>query len=220
MWNHPDSGKSGWLLDCIDGKPINGINEMVPDGTGGIFYGTSDIEMVVKAQTARPTALYRLTVDRQVLKLADGIGFTNGIMFDPVRRRVYCNDTFTCTWVFDVNAELSLTNKRKILAKDDVDGMALDAEGNVWITGFRSGYLTRLRPDGTALRPVPGPTGSITQVRFGGADMCDFYINSVPAEGGNSLKDGVPLGAKRSAMYRGRSEVPGMPIPPARFRLG
>jgi sugar lactone lactonase YvrE len=35
MWNNPDSGKSGWLLDRLDrldGKPINGVNEMVPDG--------------------------------------------------------------------------------------------------------------------------------------------------------------------------------------------
>src|SRR5579859_3420787 len=26
-WNHPESGKSGWLLREIDGKPINGVNE-------------------------------------------------------------------------------------------------------------------------------------------------------------------------------------------------
>src|ERR1700720_4537555 len=30
IWNHPDSGRSGWLLREIDGKPINGINEMAP----------------------------------------------------------------------------------------------------------------------------------------------------------------------------------------------
>src|SRR5579862_5406122 len=40
MWNDPDSGRSGWLLTTIEGKPINGINEMMPDGTGGIFFGT------------------------------------------------------------------------------------------------------------------------------------------------------------------------------------
>jgi hypothetical protein len=42
MWNNPDTGKSGWLLREIDGNPINGINEMIPDGTGGIDFGTSD----------------------------------------------------------------------------------------------------------------------------------------------------------------------------------
>jgi sugar lactone lactonase YvrE len=59
MWNHPDSGKSGWLLDRLDGQPINGINEMMPDGTGGIFFGTNDIEMVIAGApktSAFPTA--------------------------------------------------------------------------------------------------------------------------------------------------------------------
>ena len=98
MWNHPDSGRSGWLLDRIDGEPINGINEMWPDGTGGIFFGTNDIEMVIAAKDTRPTAIYRLTVDREVIKLDDGIYFSNGIGFDPERRKFYCSATFRTAW--------------------------------------------------------------------------------------------------------------------------
>ena len=220
MWNNPDTGKSGWLLDRIDKRPINGINEMVPDGTGGIFFGTNDIEMVIKGQQTRPTSIYRLTVDHELIKLADGINFSNGIMFDPVRRRFYCNDTFACTWAFDVTPGFALENKSKFLDKEDVDGMALDAEGNVWITGFRSNYLTRLAPTGAKLAPVETPAGSITQVRFGGPDMRDLYFNSVPADGGDSLKDGVELTAKNSFLFRGRAEIPGMPIQSSRFKLG
>lgn len=218
MWNNPDTGRSGWLLDRIDGKPINGINEMVSDGTGGIFFGTIDIEMVIKGQATRPSAIYRLTASGDVTKLAD-VHFPNGIMFDPLRRRFYCNDTFACTWAFDVTSALTLENGRRFLDKEDVDGMALDAEGNIWITGFRSSDLTRIRPDGTQLPPLQAATGSITQVRFGGSDMCDLYFNSVPADGGDSLKDGVALTAKNSFLFRGRSEVPGMSIQPSRFKL-
>ena len=217
-WNNPESGKSGWLLERIDGEPINGINEMVSDGTGGIFFGTIDMERVIKGQATRPCAIYRLTASGDVIKLTD-MHFPNGVMFDPVRRRFYCNDTFACTWAFDVTAALTLENKHKFLDKEDVDGMALDAEGNVWISGFRSSCLTRLRHDGTQLPQLQVGTGSITQVRFGGPDMRDLYCNSVPADGGDSLKDGVPLTAKNSFLFRGRSEVPGMPLQPSRFRL-
>jgi sugar lactone lactonase YvrE len=220
MWNHPDSGASGWLLDRIDGAPINGINEMMPDGTGGIFFGTNDIEMVINGAPTRPTALYRLTADRALVKLADGINFTNGIMYDAARRQLYCNSTFECTWAFDVADDLTLSARRKFLDKEDVDGMALDAEGNVWITGFRSNYLTRIRPDGTALSSVETPAGSITQLRFGGADMRDIYFNSVPADGGDTLKEGGAITATNSFLFRGRSDVPGLPIEPARFTLG
>lgn len=219
MWNSPETGKSGWLLDRLEGKPINGINEMVPDGTGGIFFGTNDIEMVIAAKPTRPTAIYRLTVDREVVKLADGINFSNGLMYDAARKKFYCNDTFACVWAWDVADDLSLTNKRKLLEKEDCDGMALDAEGNLWITGFRSsGFLMRVTPDGQVLPRVETPPGSITQIRFGGADMRDYYINVIPADGGDSLKDGKPLSGG-SYLYRGRAEKPGRPVGPARFKL-
>jgi len=191
----------------------------MPDGTGGIFFGTVDIERVMEGATPRPTAIYRLTVERDVILLADGIGFTNGIMYDAGRRVFYCNDTFNRTWAFDVGDDFSLSNKRVFLEKDDVDGMALDASGNVWITGFRSGYITRVRPDGSVLPRVETPAEAITQVRFGGADMRDIYMTCVPGDGGDSLKDGLIPTEKRSFLYRGRSELPGMPIEPARFDL-
>lgn len=219
MWNSLDSGRSGWLLDKIDGKTINGINEMMPDGTGGIYFGTVDIEKVELGEPTRPTALYRLSVDREVTKVADGLRFGNGLMLSADRKRFYCNDTFVCTYVFDVAPDLALFNKRVLLEKADADGMALDGEGNLWVTGFRSSYLTRIRPDGTQLSPVQTPAGAVTQIRFGGADMRDYYINSVPADGGDSLKEGVQLTESNSFMYRGRSDVPGMQIAPARFKL-
>jgi sugar lactone lactonase YvrE len=220
MWNHPDTGKSGWLLDRLEGKPINGINEMVGDGTGGIYFGTNDIERVIEARQTRPTSIYRLTVDGKVIRLADGIHFSNGIMYDAARRKFYCSDTFACAWAWDVEDDLSLTRKRVLLDKEDCDGMALDAEGNIWIAGFRSrGYLVRVKPDGATLPVVETPPGSVTQVRFGGPDRRDFYINVVPADAGDSLKDGKPISGN-SCLYRGRSAVPGMPLATARFKLG
>ncbi|MCE7796414.1 SMP-30/gluconolactonase/LRE family protein [Sphingobium sufflavum] len=219
MWNNLDTGQSGWLIRELDGKPINGINEMWPDGTGGIFFGTNDIEMVVAAQPTRPTALYRLTVAGEVIRLAEDIVFSNGIAFDAARRAFYCSDTFNVAWAWDVADDLSLTGRRILLDKDDCDGLALDAEGHVWITGFRSsGFLTRVTPQGDVLPPVETPPGCTTQVRFGGADLRDIYINVVPADGGDSLKEGKPLTGS-SCLYRGRSAVPGIAVAPARFPL-
>lgn len=220
MWNNPDTGKSGWLLDQLDDKPINGINEMMPDGTGGIFLGTNDIEMVIQGGQTRPTELWRLTADRQLIKLADGIGFSNGIMYDAGRKRFYCNDTFKGTWSFDVTADLRFENRALFLEKEDADGMSLDAEGNVWITGFRSNFFTRLTPAGERLDDYPTPAGSITQLRFGGADGRDVYFNSVPSDGGDTLKEGGEITATNSFLFKGRSEKPGLKIEPARFTLG
>jgi sugar lactone lactonase YvrE len=218
-WNHPETGRSGWLLDRLDGKPINGINEMAPDGAGGILFGTNDIEMVIRGEPTRPTALYRLTAAREVIKLAGDIGFTNGIAHDVERRRFYCNDTFRGAWVFDVSEDITLTNRRELLTKEDADGMALDADGGVWITGFRSSFLLRVDSVGKEIVRMATPAGAITQLRFGGTDLRDVYFNAVPADGGDTLKDGGEMTGRNSFLFRGRSAVPGLLIPPARFSL-
>jgi sugar lactone lactonase YvrE len=220
MWNNPDTGKSGWLLDELDGQKINGINEMWPDGTGGIFFGTNDIEYIIEGKDTRPTAIYRLTVDRQAIRLADGLRFTNGLAYDPLRKRFYCNSTFDSPYAWDVADDLTLSNQRKLIDKEDCDGMSLDSAGNVWITGFRSQFLERVAPDGTKLARIETPEGSVTQVRFGGKDLRDYYITVVPAEGGDTLKEGGELTEDNSFLYRGRSEIPGVGIGAANFKLG
>lgn len=219
MWNHPESGRSGWLITELDGVPVNGINEMAPDGAGGIVFGTNDIANVITGTPTRPTALYRLSADRRLTLLAEDIGFSNGLAFDAARRLFYCNDTFDGTWAFDVTDDLALANRRRLLQKDDADGMALDADGVVWITGFRSDFFTRVAPDGTRLPDVATPAGSITQLRFGGADLRDCYFNSVPSDGGDTLKEGGALTQRKSVLYRARAAIAGLPPVPTRFDL-
>lgn len=219
MWNHPESGRSGWLLRDLDGHPINGINEMVPDGTGGIIFGTLDIENVIKGEPARPTALWRLAANRQLILLADGIGFTNGLMLDRPRARFYCNETFAGTLAFDVTTDLRLDNRHLLLEKEDADGMALDSEGTLWITGFRSAAFTRISSTGERLADWPAPASAITQLRFGGEDGCDAYFTSVPADGGDTLKEGGQITRADSHLFRARAPVPGLKLEPARFIL-
>ncbi|MDB5723287.1 MAG: SMP-30/Gluconolaconase/LRE protein [Novosphingobium sp.] len=218
-WNHPDSGKSGWLIDEIHGEPINGINEMVADGHGGIFCGTVDLDMVIAGQPTRSATLYHLAADGSVRVAADGLGFTNGIMLSPDGKQLFYNDTFDGTYVFDVSPDLGLSNRRLLLKKEDCDGMAMDAEGNLWITGYRSSEIVRMRPDGTLLAPIATPSGGNTQIRFGGPDMRDFWITSVAADAGDTLAVGDAPSEPNSFLYQGRSDNPGLPLGLARFKL-
>jgi hypothetical protein len=161
---------------------------MMPDGSGGMFFGSVDIEMIKEGQATRPATIWRITADGKVTVAADGLGFANGIMLSEDGRELYYNDTFVSPFVFDVDADHRLSNRRRLIEKEDCDGMALDAEGNLWITGFRSSALTRIRGDGTPLDPVETPAGAITQIRFGGADMRDYYLTCVPADGGDGSR--------------------------------
>ena len=106
-----------------------------------------------------------------------------------------------------------------LLEKEDADGMALDAGGNIWITGFQSGAITRVSPEGDLLPEVSTPARAITQLRFGGADRRDVYFNTVPRDAGATLKEGGLPVEPRSVLYRGRSAVPGRLVEPTAFAL-
>lgn len=223
-WNHPETGASGWLITQLDDGPVNGINEMWPDGLGGIFFGTNDIEHVIEAKPSRPTRLYHLAKDRKLSRLIDGLAFSNGIAFDPARMRFYCSDTFGKGWRWtvetDAEGRFALTDQSILLDRADCDGMALDLAGNVWIPGVYSpGIIRRLTPEGTELEPFRTPAGTTTQLRFSGADAQDLYIVLVPEDAGNCLKEGLPL-TGTSALWRLRSPVPGVKVAPAAFDLG
>ena len=44
-WNHPGTGASGWLINQLQGEPVIGINEMYPDGEGGLFLAAATSKM-------------------------------------------------------------------------------------------------------------------------------------------------------------------------------
>lgn len=215
QWTDPATGADGWLVDGI-----SGINEMVADGRGGLIFGTVDLDNIVQGKEAQPSGIYRLNPDRSVTPLAEGVGFVNGIQLSADGARLFYSQTFDGVYAYDIGADGGLSNRTRLLAKFDSDGMAMDADGTMWVTGFQSDHFVRLRPDGTLLDPFMLPVGAVTQLRFGGADSRDIWFTAVPPEAADDLKEGrVPAG-ERSVLYRGRADRPGAPMLPAQFDLG
>ena len=211
---------SGWLLDTLDGAPINGINEIAPDGHGGIYFGTVDLERVLTGGETRPTAIWRLARDRTLTRVAEGLNFSNGIVHDVARRRFFASDTFACAHAWEVAEDGSFMDHRTLAERPDCDGMALDAEGNVLVTSVGSQQITRYNPEGEVLPGLTGPMpGCITQIRFGGADGRDVWINCGSLEAVEALKAGKPVPGRTSRLFRGRAPFAGEPIPPAQFEL-
>jgi sugar lactone lactonase YvrE len=219
VWFNPATNDSGVLIDTIDGQPIPGVNEMRPDGSGGLYFGTLDLPAILRGETPGPVALYRLAVDRKLTKLCDGLVFSNGLSPSPNGSRLYHNESFVGTFAYDVRPDGSLANRTTLLKKPDCDGLALDADGNIWVTGFASGELLRLHTDGTIAQRIALPGDAATNVRFGGADGRDIYVTVVSRDAAEALKNGNVPSSKTSVLYRGRSDVAGQAIPRTRFRL-
>jgi gluconolactonase len=121
-------------------------------------------------------------IDRQgrVKKVAEGMGTTNGI--EVVGNRLYVNESVQRkVWVFDINRDHTLANKRLLIEFPDhgFDGMRADVKGNLYITRYGKGVVAVVSPEGKVLREVPvlGPQPS--NLCFGGADGRTVYVTEV-----------------------------------------
>lgn len=219
MWNKPEEGSSGWLVKDYEGAPLMGVNEMVSDANGGIYFGTIDVEKIATGGQPDPSSIFHLTNGWKLTQIAEPLGFANGIMLSADGRQLYCNSTFDGTYSIAVGGDGGFGERVRLLEKPDCDGMALDGDGNLLITGFKSGRIVRVAPDGSMLGAFETPAAAVTQLRFGGTDMRDVYLACVPIDAGESLKAGDKPTEERSFLLRGRVEKPGLPLAPANFDI-
>jgi sugar lactone lactonase YvrE len=213
-WVNPSTGASGTLLQGLDG-----VNEMRADGRGGILFGTIDLPAILRGNKPGPSSICRLSVDGTLTRLREGLAFANGFAVSSDGATLFFNESFAAIRAFPIDADGSLGEPRLLADKRDCDGMALDAEGNVWISGFASGELLCLNPDGDEVRRLRLPGPACTNVRFGGPDMRDLYVTIVDPASARALAEGRPLTAQNSILYRTHSPVPGAPIARASFKL-
>jgi sugar lactone lactonase YvrE len=216
-WLKPATGESGKLLGTIGGKSFSGANDMYPDGTGGVYFGT----LSQAGEYGKPpslTALYRLAADGSVTLLREGVKFSNGIGLSPDGRRLYHNESLLGTFVYDLLADGSLGDRALFAPQEDCDGLAVDAQGGVWIAYFASGEIIRYRPDGSIDRHVPIPHKVASSLCFGGADNRDLYVTTAGNEGIDALMKGIDP-PREAAVFQARSDVAGQPVPRTRLRL-
>jgi sugar lactone lactonase YvrE len=212
VWVDPESGESGTLLGGLDG-----VNEMRVDGKGGIWFGSIDLPGILRGEKPGSSSLYRLSKDRELTLAYEGLAFANGLSCNADGTQLYFNESFVGPCAWDIEADDTLGPQRRLAEKYDCDGMALDAAGNIWISGFSSPELLCLSPDGDEIARLPLPGEACTNVRFGGADMQEIYVTMVTHAGAKALTEGRMPDALDSVLYKGQSPVVGAPISRAGF---
>jgi gluconolactonase len=209
--------KTGNLRDLFaewEGKPLFGINDLTTDDQGSVWFGTFgfDIDAGFDFKTKPPAgSLFRIDPPGKVTKLADGVEITNGLGFSPDRKQLYHCDSLSGVWVYDVRPDRTVSERRLFakLPEGSPDGMMVDVQGGVWVAVVMgAGEIVRFKPDGMLDRRVKVPAKSVTSVALGGPDMRDLY--AVTANNSNDR-------ALKGTVFRTRSEIPGLAVPPARF---
>jgi gluconolactonase len=220
VWVDPVTGATGTLLDTIDGVPISGVNDMIADSEGGLYFGTVDHDRMFRGEDFfGRSAIYRLSVDGCVRRLCEGIGFSNGMGISPDGRRLYLNNSSVGTFEYDVTADGGLSVGRQISGRADCDGLAIDIEGGIWIAQISAGTVTRILRSGEVDQEIPVPGGHVTSLCLGGLDGRDMFVTTAAPGAGEAVMKRTAPADCTAYLYHARVDVPGLLLGRTRFRL-
>jgi gluconolactonase len=186
----PD-GTRETLATHWQGKELNSPNDVIVASDGSIIftdptYGRMPGFGIEREQDLDFQGVYRLPADGgEIELLVDDFKQPNGLCFSPDESLLYINDTTRAhIRVFDVGLNHALSNDRVFaenigdgdLAKGGlVDGMKLDEQGNVYVTGPDGVWV--FGTDGEHLGTIEVPE-SVGNINWGDDDWRSMYIPS------------------------------------------
>jgi len=168
------------VLATVDGdRPGNRLNDCKCDRQGRIWAGTLSTD-----HAAHAGSLYRVDPDGAVELALRGTTVSNGLGWSPAGDTMYFIDSATRRIdAFDFDAAPGrISGRRTVVAIDAADGlpdgMAVDAEGGLWVCLFGGGAVRRYSPAGEFLAEIRLPVTIPTCPTFGGPLMDILYVTS------------------------------------------
>src|SRR5262245_44270876 len=158
------------VLFAKDGVP--GFNDLFTDAEGRVYTGSMRSNPFSESGPRTPGECYRIDAEGRATELYPGVSLTNGIGFSPDGRTIYHSDTaLSQIHVHKLDAAGKATPATPIRVEGGPDGLAVDAEGGVWVALYQAGAVQRFLPDGKPDARIDVPARAVTSLCFGGADL-------------------------------------------------
>ena len=180
LWSIAPDGKVTVLVGEYGGKLLNGPNDVWVRPDGALYFTDPFYDRSWWTHHTMPQDgqhVYFLSSDRRRLaRVAGDLKKPNGIIGTPDGKTLYVADIDAeMTYRYDVAPDGSLTGKT-LVAEHGSDGMTLDSEGNLYLTG--DGVLV-LDGEGRQIEHIPVPDERWTSnVSFGGKDRQTLFITA------------------------------------------
>jgi gluconolactonase len=160
-------------------KILNGPNDLWINPNGGIYFTDPYYFRTWWDHTSQPQdiqGVYYLKPDlKTIIRVADDLVQPNGIVGTPDGLTLFIADIAdNKTWSYSINKDGTLSNK-KLFCKMGSDGMTIDEEGNIYLTGTG---VTVFDKNGDRIGNIAVPESWTANVCFGGKDMKSLFITA------------------------------------------
>jgi sugar lactone lactonase YvrE len=188
---------------------VLGWNDICADSAGRVYAGSLRFAVFDPEVEPVPGELWRIDAVDQGVALYEGVVHANGVALSPGERTVYHSDTRNNVILVHELADDGTARGRRAFhfPPGAPDGMAVDAQGFLWVASARGGCVTRLTPEGEIDRVLDIPARTVTSLCFAPEGEPELYV--VTADNTNEPD-------RRGTLFRIDAGVGGAPVHPAR----
>ncbi|TGD78483.1 SMP-30/gluconolactonase/LRE family protein [Hymenobacter wooponensis] len=185
LWSIDKQGRPTVLLTQVNGHQLNGPNDLwIHPKTEGIYFTDPYYQRDYWTRQAPDPGLggqnlYYLAAGQQAAVVVDDkLQKPNGIIGTPDGHLLYVADIgANKTYKYQISPEGRLTN-RQLFVEQGSDGMTLDQEGNVYLTGKG---VTVYNAAGQQIEHIDVPAEWTGNVCFAGKDRKTLFITASEA---------------------------------------
>ena len=218
-------GAGGELSTYADLNQLPGhaLNDMVMDGrerayvTNRVKRGYSPEELTLTSSSS-DEGLILVEKDGSMREVAKDLHSPNGLVITPDYATLIVAESRGCRiTAFDLQDDGSLANRRLFADTHDAhpDGIALDAEGAIWMGGAAEGVFRRILPDGRIAQEIKMPEGKwAVACALGGPDRRTLFLITAWTTLEN-IASCTDFEADKRSTSRGQVEVVEVDVPGA-----
>jgi gluconolactonase len=179
LWAIGPDKKVQVLLRDVGGRRLNGPNDLWIDSRGGIYFTDPYYQRPywkrTKPEMDGERVYYLAAGALQARVVAADVVKPNGIVGTPDGRYLYVADIGDGkTYKYAIGPDGGLSD-RQLFVMQGSDGMTLDEQGNVYLTGDG---VTVYDPAGKRIAHIPVPESWTANLCFGGRDKQTLFITA------------------------------------------
>jgi gluconolactonase len=179
LWSIDPAGKATVLLDDYQEKRLNGPNDVWIRPDGAMYFTDPFYKRPWWQHSEMPQdgqhVYFFVPTTKQLIRVVDSLKQPNGIIGTADGKTLFVADIGDRkTYRFDIQPDGALTN-RQLFCELGSDGMTIDAEGNLYLTGRG---VSIFDPTGRKIDQIEVPESWTANVCFGGADRNTLFITA------------------------------------------